>query len=218
MRGGFASRAIYLKKKHGLFYSYMPSLIVTSTILSFIVGGIVILITNAFWVFMEKSVLWPLVIFGGILSLSAFVLFLKPPSFLLNLPGEIGKSVRLSCQGWETMRHNVKSMSAVCGYHLLIIFVSSILIITGFCAVKLPLSFPAAVGISVINTFTGVVNLVPANLGIQEWTTAFIAKLSGLNFHVSVAAALVIRTAGIIVNIVGGTIGYYLLFLRPSKR
>lgn len=216
IRGGFAARALYLKKRHGLFYSYLPSLILSSTILSFIVGGILIILTNFIWFFKGYSTTWVLWVFGLALCSSVIIFLINPPRFLQNFSGEVGKKVNMSFDGWKLIRSDIRSLTIVCSLHFLIILVSSIIIYISFYAVNLDVTVPVAVSMSVFNSFIGVVNLTPANFGIQEWSTAFIGSLTDLNFHSGVAAALIMRAAGVVVNLTGGAIGYYTLFIKRT--
>lgn len=216
LRAGIAVRAIFLKKSHGLSYSYIPSLLLGSTVLSFFVGGILILLGNTAWLILGIHITWILWVLAVVLCASSLILIIKPPDCLLNLKGRFGATINRALEGWNLLRSNSKSLLAVCGFHFLIFIVSGIIITFSFNAVHLPLSLPVGISISVVNSSAGTFCLTPANIGLQEWIIAFLGNLDGNDFHSGVAAALLMRAIGTFINFLGGSIGYYLLFIKKD--
>jgi uncharacterized membrane protein YbhN (UPF0104 family) len=214
-RAGFAARAVYLKYKFGVSYSYMPSLLLGSTILSWLVGGILLLTINILWtVSGTGTVSWPFWLFGFVSCSFALILTIRPPRFLTRISGKTGERINLALQGWDLIRSDYKSLTLVCIYHVLVFFVSALIINVSFYCLNISLSLPAALTISVFNTYVSVVGITPANFGIKEWSTGFLGSIAGLSFHSGVSAALLMRSLGLLINFVGGILGYYFIFIR----
>ena len=218
LRGGFAARAVYLKKRHGVHLSYMPSLAIGSTILSFLVGGALMLIANTVWSLSGKTTIWPLWALAAILCVPVLAFMITPPSFLLNRSGAVGHKLRLASEGWNLLRSDHRSLALACGFHLAAFVVTGGIVALAFQAVHVPLSLPVAVCIAVVNSYAGIANLTPSNLGVQEWTIGILGSLSSLDFDTGVAAALIMRAVGATISLLGGALGYYVLFVRPARR
>lgn len=214
LRGGFALRAIYLKQRHGMDYANLPSLVLVSTLLSFGVGGAVILLINTVWWWTGDTVRLSFWLLGAGLCACTGGVLMAPPERWMSSAGRFGAAVQRMLQGWRVIRGDRAALAAICGLHLAVTVTAGGVIAVCFAAVGRELVLPAAMGVSVVNTLTGVINLTPANLGVQEWTTAFMGRLAGLDFHSGVAAALVMRAVGGVVNLAGGAAGYQRLFGR----
>jgi uncharacterized membrane protein YbhN (UPF0104 family) len=196
----------------------MPSLALIVSVLGVAVGGLFLVAASTVRTFAGFHVPWFLWAAGSIMCLQAFVLGTPIPQRLTRLPGRAGRWLHLACQGWQHLRGDRPALLGACLSHLGLLCLSTVSMVLSFNAVNVPISLPSAAMVVALCTLTMVATITPGNLGIREFLVASTAECAGVGFHEGVAAALILRAAALIVNLVGGAIGYWWLFMGPRSR
>jgi uncharacterized membrane protein YbhN (UPF0104 family) len=210
------ARAAYLRTAQQLPLSKMPALSLCNIVLMFTAGGFLLLFADTLLLLTGHPVPWQLWALALVAAGSVGV-FAFSPSVLRRIAparGRVARIIGLAVEGWDTLRTDRKTLGAVFLLGGLFIVASMGNALLGFHALGIAITLPTALCISVFSSVSGILNLTPGNLGVREALVGTIARVSGVSFHHGIAAALIVRVVQLPVIVLGGLLGYWVLFVR----
>lgn len=179
--GGASFKAIYLKKLLKLRYS--------SFIASMAIANIIkIMIFSLAAVFLVMPL-------GGVLSAVSIMTF--SASLLFLLLGHKLKKLDITSAGyvikvideWQKIKEDRSTITKLVCLSLFVFAVTSFSIYLSFRAFSVDISARAGGTIAAFTTITGLLNIVPGNLGIREALFIIISRTYGIEINESVHAA-----------------------------
>jgi uncharacterized membrane protein YbhN (UPF0104 family) len=188
--GGASFKAVYLKKLLKLRYS--------SFIASMAIANIIkIMIFALAAVFLVMPL-------GGVLSAVSIVTF--SASLLFILLGHKLKKLDITSAGyakkvideWQKIKKDRGTITKLVCLSLFVFAVTSLSVYLSFRAFSVDISVRAGGTIAAFTTITGLLNLVPGNLGIREALFIMISRAYGIELNESVHAAALGRLMQII--------------------
>ena len=209
-RGGMAVLAYYLKKKHEFSYSHYTALIVGSNLIGFAFSagmglGLTLLCKPLYGVLYGKLA----AIFTGLLLLTMtgallLVLFLKLGKGFNNRRfGDILEIVKEGLVLFHKNRQFVVSFSAFYVASIFVVGARLFVCLSAIDIVVLPLQMLI---IASLATFSMLLPLTPASLGVREGIISYSAHLFGLPADKAMLGALIDRGAGMILTFSMGII------------
>jgi uncharacterized protein (TIRG00374 family) len=209
-QGGLAVRAYYLKKKYAFAYSHYTSLLAGSQIISFLLSaavglGLTLLYKPIHGIWHGKFV----VSFASLLALTVIGTFflwvlLKLGRTFNN--ARLNNILRLFKEGLGLFLQNKKLIAAFCVFHILGVFAIGARLFVCFSAIGVDVVPLQMLIISSLTTFSLMLPLTPANLGIREGIISGCAYWFGLPADQALLAALIDRGAAIIMTFLFGLI------------
>ena len=217
LRGGTIGKAVYLKRKYT--FPYMSFIAATSAValinlnLAALMGVIAILMIG----YSSHSLLAVL--------LSFFVAVNLLFCFLLFSPGKIetcrwkilGKLTSIA-KGLDLIRRDRKLVIKI---NLLLFFNFSLSIAElalSYGAFSIDISLVEVILIDTISLFSGIMKILPANLGIYEGSIALSSQILGVGFREGLFAAGLVRVVSIFVMLIFGLIfGLRILVGEPNS-
>lgn len=211
---GGVARAVYLKRRYAVPYSQAPVIFLGSIVLALFVGAVVMMLSNVVAFLMGRSV--PLVLWLGAVCAGAAValLWVSVPVRWTSRLGRVGSVLRLFSDGWRRLRNDTRCLAETVLYQLLVFVVGGWVIALAYDGLGIRINLLVGISIVVVTSLSNLVVLTPANLGVQEAVVGYLSQLSGLAFVEGVAASMLIRMVGLVVNFVPAPAAWYLLFLR----
>jgi uncharacterized membrane protein YbhN (UPF0104 family) len=188
--GGTSSlKAVYLKKFHDLRYSSFIASMGIAQIIKIMVNSAVALILLGIGGVKMNALLTAAVGIIFLLTLTFFLLAHKVSKRFFHISGYL----ETLTDEWRKIRKDHRSIKRLIFLNLLIFVVNSFLVDVAFRAFGIGIP-PAASGlISNFTTITGVINLVPANLGIQEGVVMVASGMFGRSVNEGLHAAALMR-------------------------
>ncbi|MFH0906214.1 MAG: lysylphosphatidylglycerol synthase transmembrane domain-containing protein [archaeon] len=217
LRGGIASRAIYLKKKYKLSYTeFLGTVVATSLAIVFASGilGLIAIITIYFQTKIFGTILF--IIFLGMTILSTLVILFSP-KFKETKIGFLNRFVKL-LNAWHSIRKNKKMILIILILTTIQILISSLALKYQFLVFGVEIDFIKAMMLSSIAGASIVISLTPANLGISEAITIFSAQTIGISPVYSLSASLIGRVLQFVVLFILGPIASYKLIKTGKKK
>ena len=210
------ARAAYLRTVRQLPLSKMPALSLCNNVLMLTAGGFLLLLANTLLLVTGYPVPWQLWALAAVAACSVSVFAFSPTVLQRIAParGRVARIIAIVVEGWETLRADRKTLGAVFLWGALFIVASMGNALLGFHALGITIGLPTALCISIFSAVSGLLNLTPGNLGVREVIVGTIARVSGVSFHHGIAAALIVRVVQLPVIVLGGLVGYYVLFIR----
>lgn len=221
--GGIAVRAYYLKKKYDFPYSHYTSLIMGSNIVAFILSagtglGLTMLYKSVHGILYVNLI----VIFSGLLFATVI------GTLVLLLLLQLGKRfdserlnniLRLFKEGLNLFLKNKKLVLTFSVFHILGIFAIGARLFICFSAIGVDVVPLQMLIIASLTTFSLMLPLTPANLGVREGIISGCAYWFGLPADQALLAALIDRGAAIIMTFLFGLIFSRILLsgLKPAK-
>lgn len=209
-RGGIAVRAYYLKKKHKFSYSHYTSLIAGSYIIIFFLSAGIGLVLTLLYKPIHGILYGKLVmIFSGLLLLTMIgtfllVLFLKLGKRFKN--ERFNNILELVKEGLDFFQENRRLIISFSILHVAFISVMGARLFVCFSAIDIDVVPLQMLIISSLTTFSIVLSLTPANLGIKEGIISFSAHLLGIPADQAMLAALIDRGVAIVLTFLFGLI------------
>jgi len=209
-RAGLAIRAIYLKKKYAFAYSHYMSMIAGSQIIAFFLSagaGLVftLLYRTIHGVWNAKFVL----LFAFLLAVTAIgtlvlLVFLKLGKTFRN--ARFNNILGLFKEGLNVFGKNMRLVVVFSFFYILGFFVFGARIFICFSAVGVKVTPLQVLIIPSLITFSLMLPLTPANLGVQEGIISGCAYWFGLPADQALLAALIDRGAAVIMTFLFGLI------------
>jgi uncharacterized protein (TIRG00374 family) len=222
-RGGLAIRAYYLKMKYAFSYSHYMSMIAGSQIIAFFLSagaglGFTFLYKPIYGIWHGKFV----ILFASLLAVTVIgtlvlMVFLKLGKTFNN--AHFNNILRLFEEGLNLFGKNKKLVGVFCFLHILGIFAVGTRLFICFSAIGVDVSPLQMLIIPSLTTFSLMLPLTPANLGIQEGIISGCAYWFGLPADQALLSALIDRGAAVIMTFLFGLIFSRILLsdLKSSK-
>jgi len=213
--GGMALRAAILKRKFALSYTQFASLLTASYLLNFMLAAVLGLGVCAAYYAEVGFWRWGLLEFFAGIGVSALLITIFRPSFSFATK-RVRELVSGIYEGWDTLYSHPWVLGKV-GLLLLANFLlQTMMVVVGFALFAIPLPLLPASLIAVLLSFSILLSLTPANLGIQEGIGAFLSHLVGFGFHQGLAVMVVLRIVSMLTTFaVGPFCSYFLLRTSP---
>ncbi|MBL7201003.1 MAG: flippase-like domain-containing protein [Anaerolineae bacterium] len=213
-QAGGVARAVYLKRRYAIPYSQAPVILLGAMVSSLSIGAAVMIITNTIAVLMAKPVAWALWLGAACAGAPVLLLWVSVPERWTSRLGRVGHMLRLFSDGWQKLRQDARCLAETGLYQILVFVVGGWIIAIAYGGLGVRVSPLVGTSIVVFASFANLVVLTPGNLGIQEAVVGYLSQLSGLAFVDGVAASILIRIVGLMVNFAVAPVAWYLLFLR----
>jgi uncharacterized membrane protein YbhN (UPF0104 family) len=213
--GGMLTRAAYLKGRHGFAYSTFLSVVSSNYLLVFLVIGVVGAVASI------------RVTDGGTSAnvLAAFFVLVTvciSLVFLVRLPtlperNRYFRAMSNALRGWETIRHDRSLLSRLVILTLVNLLTNGMSYWLAYSALGVNIGFRPALLISLATSFSFLISITPANLGIQEAAVGVVAEFVNGGAAQGIVAALLVRAVTIALLLALGPLSAYLLLAKSGK-
>jgi uncharacterized membrane protein YbhN (UPF0104 family) len=193
--GGASSlKAVYLKKFHDLRYSSFIASMGIAQMMKIMLNGMaaVVLLTISG------------VQTGTLLSATVGAIFLGSLAFFLVVHKidtrffRISRHLKTLMEEWQKIRADRKTVQRLILLNLAFFFLNCFLIDAAFRSFETVIPFAASCLMASFTIITGVINLVPANLGIREAVIMASSAMFGTGLNEGLHAAALMRIVGTI--------------------
>jgi uncharacterized protein (TIRG00374 family) len=206
LKGGFAFRAIYLKKRYGLNYSQFVRSLSLMYIIIFLAGSLLGLLSiELIWIKYHIFSWIIFLIFLGLFLLTLF--FLIAPAKFQGIKNNGVKKIAMMAKMPYTLRSSV-----------FLFFNSSLQVILWainvqlcFLALGINIGFSKSLFVASLSFISLFLAVTPGNLGVGDAINVFSASLVGAGLTESVAAAVLLRAINFIATFILGPLASYLL-------
>ena len=215
LRGGTIGKAVYLKRKYT--FPYMTFIAATSAVtlinlnLAALMGVIAILMIG----YSSHSLLAAFLSFFVAVNL-LFCFLLLSPGKVETCRWKIFDRLSGIAKGLDRIRKDRKLVIKIS----FLLFFNSLLSIAelalSYGAFSIDISLVEVILIDAISLFSGIMKILPANLGIYEGSIALISQILGVGFREGLLAAGLVRVVSIFVMLIFGLIfGLRILVGKP---
>ncbi len=196
-KSGIAAKAFYLKKRHGLTYTYFITSIGATQIIAALIAGLIgMLAVSAIYLDTGKFNWIILGIFSTVLILLPLII-LSAPRLKERRSKWINRLIQV-INGWDMIRSNRKAMFQVMFFFLLQRIAAAYSLFFLFRVFGLSLGLHEALFLSSISYFGFMIGITPAGFGVQEWITVFSALTVGIGPAESMSVALLRRAVNVL--------------------
>jgi uncharacterized protein (TIRG00374 family) len=222
-RGGIAVRAYYLKKKYAFTYSHYMSMIAGSQIISFLLSaglglGSALLYRPIHGIWLGKFIVLFVFLLGAIVIGTVVLLVLLKLGKTFN-NALLNNILRLFEEGLNLFGKNRKLIAVFCFFYMLGIFVVGARLFICFSAIGVDVTPLQMLIIPSLTTFSLMLPLTPANLGVREGIISGCAYWFGLPADQALLAAVIDRGAAVIMTFLFGLIFSRILLagMKPAE-
>jgi uncharacterized membrane protein YbhN (UPF0104 family) len=214
LKGGFAFRAVYLKKRYGLKYSQFILSLSSMYIVIFLAGSLLGLLSiELIWI---KYHLFSGVIFSIFLGLFLLTLFflVVPGRFQGIKNNKLKKLIKIT--SFTKLPYSFRSLAFLLfnsGFQVILWAVNVQLC---FFALGIDIGFSKSLFIASLSFISIFISVTPGNLGVGDAVNVFSASLVGAGLTEAVAAAVILRAINVITTFILGPLASY--FLAKSSR
>lgn len=209
-RGGAASKALYLKKKHNFPYTTFLATFSAYYLLVFSVGSVLGLLTLTLLHLTHQLTDWRLFLFFLIVGLAIWGA-LRFSDYIPQGDSRFFKRWRNLNQGWQHIKGNKAFLVKIVSIIFLLYMAGSLQFYYVYRAISHEIPYLAALFIAILTSFSLFISITPGNLGVQESVIAIISKLLGLGFNEGLLVAGLLRVVLIGVAFTFGPIFSYIL-------
>ncbi len=212
--GGMVARAGYLKRIHNLPLTKFAVLLASCYLIVFFGIAVVGLIDSLFIMGTSAQLPWQIpVLFGCVAGGVAALVILPLPLISSNhmLLRKIGEAL----EGWKLIRKDKPLILRFSGYTFLNIFTNGLLFFIAYRSLGADILFSHALMISLIAVFSLLVNITPANLGIQEAVVSIASGGLGQGVGEGLVVVLLIRAATMLLVF---TLGPFFVFALGHRK
>jgi len=208
--GGLVARAAYLKHRHSLPYAQFTSLLAATYLVYFCVigaAGFVVVATS-----MAGTTCYiPLLLFVGIVVVANTIAGMLP-SVRLPWQNRLAGTLNNALEGWTVIKKDRALLVRLAFYSLLNLFLNGLSFWVVYRAFDpYSSSFASMFLVSLLSTFSILVNLTPGNLGIAEAFTAVSSGILGLGTGMGILVALTIRISTLVPSLLLGALFSFIL-------
>ena len=215
--GGMVARAGYLKRIHDLPLTKFAVILASYYLIVFFGVAVVGLVDSLFIMKTSAQLQWPLPVFFGCVAGGVGALVILPLPLISSnrmLLRKIGEA--LEC--WKLIRNDRPLILRFSGYTFLNIFTNGLLFFIAYRSLGADILFSHALMISLIALFSLLVNITPANLGIQEAVVSIASGGLGQGVGEGLVVVLLIRAATMLLAFTLGPIFVLVLGSRKPNR
>ena len=201
MKGGAGIRAVYLKTRHGLDYSYFLSGLGANYLIVFSVCSVAALACLALLYFSAGTFnLAATLVFLSVAALSLWAIAFPAPWFSWLPTGWLRERAELVMSGWRIIRKDKKAVTRLYG-------LGALNLLTGFVAAWLEFSafgmkdghgngigFVQAAIFFSIGSMSVIISVTPSALGIRETLLMFCSRFLGITPAQALAVSLLDRS------------------------
>jgi uncharacterized membrane protein YbhN (UPF0104 family) len=207
--GGLMARAAYLKHRHGFSYADFTTSLAANYLVNFWVislTGIVVLL----FLGTSSPGMLPLVLFFAAATAVTSLLAVVPVGELRG-GSLLTKNLNQVLKGWTMIRKDRFFLEKLVLYVFVNIAINGLSFYLAYIALGSDVTFLASLVVSLLTSFSLLVNLTPGNLGIQEAVTSLSSALLGLGAGLGLLVALIIRAASLLPVVGLGPVFSYFL-------
>ncbi len=215
-RGGLLAKATYLKNKYKFSYTNSLATISGIYVINFFAASIIGLIA-LLSIYMNYGIFNPIItlMYLGFFFPTAF-LILFSPKFPMTKYRIINKFFEVA-NGWHTLRKEIWIVSRLSVITITQAIVLSISTMISFYVFDIALPFDKAIFLVTISTFSVLVAITPAGLGIGEAIAVFSGLIIGITPAQSLSVAIMGRVVGAVYIFILGPIFSYILLKEHKK-
>ena len=215
-RGGLIAKAAYLKKRHNFPFTDFIATMAGIYVINFLVGSFLGLL-SLYFIYLYYQIFNPIVtlIFAimFLISLSITIFSPKLPDVKNPLINRIIRVVN----GWHMIKNNrkiIKVSFIVMTLQLVLGAISTAILYSMF---NINVSFIKGLYLACLSSFSILVGITPAGLGINEAIGVFSGLVIGITPAQSISASILSRVIGTtIIFILGPIFSYILIKNKPS--
>ena len=207
--GGLIARAAYLKHRHGFSYAQFVTSLAANYLISFmmvsVTGLIVLTVFHRHFGFF-----WELTLVFLITALILVALVLTPPRELTwnnRLVHNINEAIR----GWTYIKRDRALIIRLSFCTMINILLGGAMYQMAYRSYGLAVPFDLSLLVSLLASFSILINLTPGNFGIQEAIVAVSSELLGMGAAYGVLVSLLLRLTGLLVAFTLGALFSYVL-------
>ncbi len=215
-QGGTIAKAVYLKQRYSIPYSKTPALFLGLLVIYLLIGSGIILIISLITLFMGQAVPFILWIAVGCASLSGIFLMIDFPKGSLSGLGRIGVWISNYSDGWKSLRTNKPCLINACIWQLTIFLSSGVWVTMAYYSLGLKISLLLGMGLSILNSFTNILVIIPGNFGIQEAVFGYFTYSTGVLFAQGVVVSALVRIVLLLITLLLAPFSWYRLFYRHN--
>lgn len=196
--GGASIKAVYLKKFHNLQYnSFIASTAIASIIRLMITG----LFAAALLLSVGRQDGMFLLAVSGAVFFGTLAFLLLVHRIKKHYFPSLGY-LKTIIEEWQMIRADHKLIKRLILLNCLVFIISSLEIYVSFRVFSINASLVSSGVISAFTTFSGVLRLIPANLGIKEAVFVAISGIYGIGINEGLHAAVLHRIIGMVLTLV----------------
>lgn len=208
--GGMLFRAGYLKLKHNLSLTKFTILLAANYLLAFWCVAITGPISSYYLITQSAYIPWQVPFFFGCIALSLMILKSLP------LPGFssrywVIKKIGEGTDGLKVLGQDKILFIRIVLYIFLNVIANGLSFYVAFRSIGFDIFFSQALIISLIAVFSLLINITPANLGIQEAVISFASSTLKVGVGEGLVVALITRAATMILVFTLGPYFFYSL-------
>lgn len=207
--GGLIVRATYLKQRHDFPYAQFATLLASNYLISFWVIGVVGLLACTGLVGTTHFSWMVALLYVGVVAFISFLILL--PAFRLPEYNRLTKLINTALTGWSLIKNDKFLLTRLVLYTLINILLNAFSFWLSYLALEANVPFLSILLVSLLTSFSVLINITPGNLGVREAIVTFSSGLLGIGAAEGLLAALLIRAATILVAFTLGPIFSYLL-------
>jgi uncharacterized protein (TIRG00374 family) len=208
-RGGAGIRAVYLKKKHGLDYSYFASTMSGNYLIVFLILSLLGLYALAAVHVIEKVYsVWLYLLFAGVFVSTVLVMSFELRAIDRLAGYRAGRIINSMLEGWHSIRTNRTLLLRLMILTLFTIAASMGVYYIEFAAIGIKLSLLQVMLYSVLSSMTLFISITPGSIGIRESVFLIFSSILMITDEQIIQAAIIDR----------GTLTVVLLFVYLLDR
>jgi len=211
--GGILYRAGYLKLKHNLSLTRFTILLASNYLLTFWCVALMGLVSSISLMVNSSCIPSQVPIFFGMVVIILIMMNLLPKPELSSQRW-ITKKIFEAYEGLIMLTQDKKLLIKIIFLIVLNNLIIGLAFFVGYQSIGIEILFPQALIISLITVFSLLINITPANLGIQEGVVSFASSTLNIGVSEGLIVALIVRGITMILIF---TIGPYFLFLFSNK-
>ena len=205
-RAGLFVRGAYLKKKYGFPVADYTALVISTQLISLVVGGLVgTALVSAYGAESGRYYSLLLVVFAGVTAVGLLVYLIVPG--ITAIPCKyiwLRDFLRRVKGGFAVWQGHSSGLVIFSSFNLLIVTLRAFRLQLCFYALGIPVDFPEVLIMQLLLSVAFVVSITPGNLGVQEGLIVLCAGFLGVTKDIALAASLLDRAVTVSVIIIAG--------------
>lgn len=213
--GGMLFRAGYLKLKHNLSLTKFTILLTANYLLTFWCVAITGLMSSIYLITQSVYIPWHVPFFFGCIALILMILKSLPlPEFSSRY--WVIKKIGEATDGLKLLIQDKPLLIQIIFYIFLNVIANGLSFYVAFQSIGIDIFFSQSLIISLITVFSLLINITPANLGIQEAVVSFASTSLKMGVGEGLIVALIIRATTMILVFTIGPVFLHSLSKIPS--
>lgn len=215
--GGMVAKAGYLKRIHDLPLTKFAVLLASYYLIVFFGVAVVGFVDSLFIMGSSAQLQWQVPVFFGCVAAGVVALVILPLP-LISSNRRLLRKIGEALEGWKLIRNDRPLILRFAGYTFLNIFTNGLLFFIAYKSLGADILFSHALMISLIAVFSLLVNITPANLGVQEAVVSIASGGLGQGIGEGLVVVLLIRAATMLLVFTLGPVFVLVLGNREPNR